>query len=469
MLFFSLQMSFRCYHCEAHQPSLEEFYFHWLTSHPAQSSPFCPVSGCLQILETIDAVDGHLQKAHTEIYNKSAVAVPSNTQPEANLHCTHCNIYFIRLQDYYLHCSSEHPSKKEIFCPIKTCTSAFSGGPDQVNAHLKLIHKFDFPVHKSNPIIGPINQSPNHSLNEHSKSFRCYYCELSFTLLDDFYAHHAESHFDCNVVFCPVPDCGSTFGNFFAIDKHLANDHPKSNETDKSDQKPFRCYYCDDQQFTSLQDFYDHNCNSKSFICCPMPGCNNSFFDKGRVAEHLRVSHRTFTPSKDLRFRCLMCTTKMASVSEFYKHFEVQHGSSISFYPCPVPDCLLHFETKSALDQHLVVCHNVIQFRCQICYGKMRSVLVFYNHLETTHKDCRDFYPCPFGQCTERFDKKDQLDLHLVIVHDIVFDESMVNPVPASLEPSPTIPVVPTNPKWNCPHCKNYRPKTSINYLQHLR
>ena len=173
--------------------------------------------------------------------------------------------------------------------------------------------------------------------------------------------------------------------------------------------KTFGCGFCA-QQFSKLADLRAHSSiqhsNEKTFKC---PYCDYETFENYEgFSAHLQLEHNVETLPVTT---CNVCNIEFESPTELAKHNEkVVHGIDC-------PKCGEHFALEKYLNRHLKVCSldasSKEEFKCWLCPKMFSQQQYLRKHLATHSSDT---FECLI--CKKTFKRADNLKRHTKVHED---------------------------------------------------
>ncbi|KAK0424085.1 hypothetical protein QR680_008494 [Steinernema hermaphroditum] len=173
----------------------------------------------------------------------------------------------------------------------------------------------------------------------------------------------------------------------------------------------------------------EENSTSKqdSYVC---QQCHSNFDSFEQFACHMR-DHIKATEND--RLSCKICgiifTSPQLRTAHIVDHFL---GVTAHLQCSSCPDII--FQSKNQFFQHQNDKHIEILYRCKICLQFFSTEHALENHV-VSHAQTKEIYSCVF--CNIPFDNKEQLAIHIQLIHDNNVPLDRVVPVISSQDVSP--------------------------------
>ena len=191
---------------------------------------------------------------------------------------------------------------------------------------------------------------------------------------------------------------------------HMKNKHPELFPNLK-----YPCTYCK-TEFTTVFDKLSHMkvCSEKKLVC---DGCGKRFFDKVKLAHHIRIEKRI------LQYSCSLCgKDNFKNSMDLKLHVLGRHTATRNF-SCTF--CDKTFKNSAARSSHMET-HSEANLKCVFCSAMFKKRIVLARHMKTIHdevyrNECFKEFSCKL--CSKSFLTNGVLKNHLQNVHKIIEEE----------------------------------------------
>ena len=211
------------------------------------------------------------------------------------------------------------------------------------------------------------------SHTEREKIHTCELCGKSWSRLGDLNQHQKDVHpskADCQKVKCHCGKCLEKFENSVELNQHLKECLEKF--------EYLRCGLCDQDTWGNFIALKKHNAEVHQQIL----------------------------------YKCDTCEKIFNNVPSLNAHKE-RHGTQLQCL-----ECYQFFQSKHALDKHLLNIHNdtnVRHYSCEFCDQKFIQKVRYDEHVNMKHTK-KQIYKCP--QCNFTTLRKDGVKDHIQVVHE---------------------------------------------------
>ena len=249
--------------------------------------------------------------------------------------------------------------------------------------------KFKLSKDHKQPSDPSVDKQPSSQTFLHNgQSFKCPNCSRSFPdeiSLED----HLESHkLPISCSFCDEKIYQPNFliGHYFAI-------HPKEAKG------KIRCASCDLFFYiTELQRHHELHivdCRRRDYKC---DICNTICGDLSSLTLHQSM-HKQVN-----RFQCSHCPRSFVNLSTKKNHEKI-HDDTKPLFGCP--KCQFHSISKSAVKNHIIKVHNILQYECYFCDLNFTNWTEMLKHEKSHEKS----FHC--HECHKSFSSKNDLNIHV--------------------------------------------------------
>ena len=265
---------------------------------------------------------------------------------------------------------------------------------------------------KETPQEETMYESEDENMNTIEESiFECKKCEKVCPDKKSLKWHTQNVH-SCIVHKCVI--CENTFSNQFNLKRHVQVVHEKK--------KSKLCHGCG-KMYDQIRDLRSHestctgspNMKANRIKNCECHYCNKKLSTKSKLKDHIRKKHEQPDLSEEssrrkLDLECAVCSKRLKSSRNMKHHMETIHkicNEPQSEEDCP--ECEMKFESKSMLNEHLIVIHNKeLQYPCLLCTKSYKSRKVLSDHYSKDHS--KESYKCL--TCEKTFKRKSNLRVH---------------------------------------------------------
>ncbi|XP_053401417.1 uncharacterized protein LOC123550620 isoform X2 [Mercenaria mercenaria] len=285
------------------------------------------------------------------------------------------------------------------------------------------------------------DRAPTAPVNE-ARPYKCSMCPRTFKFYRTFRCHeivHTKAvTFTCHL-------CQRLFAREVNLQSHLELHKKKGSmkpteerSEHKTEEKNYQCKHCEKtfryQQGLKRHITEQHEENAK--VPCPIcgklfkseqnvqrhskihvgpftcPHCIKVFTERSEYNDHIKSEHA------DLMYPCKECDAILPSKKAFVSHVKTQHSNSdelmegIKDKKCTV--CDKKFDKKTDLENHMVIHSAERTQECPACHKKYKLLHTLERHIKDVHNNDVVF-TC--SECDEEFEVKTKLDLHVKLFH----------------------------------------------------
>ena len=196
----------------------------------------------------------------------------------------------------------------------------------------------------------------------HAGTTACKQCDHPFSDVIEYFCHlPSHSHVEKTNETKTCEYCGKTllfssYANHFARCKRIASGN---------------AYMCDFCSFKTMHYNYFHGQNLR-YSC---PHCDKKFFQKSKVADHIRSKHQVIKSYSD------QCPAEFTTKGSLRKHVRSCH-EKLNIYECRV--CQKKFSNRQAANKHVVIHTDLEPWKCVQCDVKSHVQSSSYFHAKKT-------------------------------------------------------------------------------------
>uniref|UniRef100_A0A915CW69 C2H2-type domain-containing protein n=1 Tax=Ditylenchus dipsaci TaxID=166011 RepID=A0A915CW69_9BILA len=143
--------------------------------------------------------------------------------------------------------------------------------------------------------------------------------------------------------------------------------------------------------------------------------CQATFEALAQFINHMRVKHlapNKISPVLIKHLHCSICKKEFGSAEKKVEHMVQHFISTTSIYSC---HCASKFATPHQLQQHFLVSHTQMLYRCAVCLQLFTDNIAYQRHtVQHVHETIS--YNCVI--CEISFQSMDSLSTHVQLTHD---------------------------------------------------
>lgn len=370
------QRVWKCPNCDCTTRTRDGFISHVMMYHPDEFS-----SGNSDGIETFEFkpanvdIEGEvLQKLVEQITNDRGGKLKTSGYKFA---CDICGLYFKK--HYPMH-HEAHKTFEELCLnyelpKCEQCRTIFCDD-DAMLKHLEW-HAEDSDVIVAQPSRGLAFyggkefKAPTGTADDvvDENLWKCGHCFAAFWQESECIHHIMMLHLE--PLICPIDNLEFSGNRGLALFcSHMKNKHPGmfTNLT-------YPCTYCN-YEFATIFEKLSHmkKCDEKKLEC---DLCGRKFFDKIKLAHHLKIEKGL------LRYECSLCFRRCTNSMDLKLHMIGSHTND-RIYACTFPGCKKTFKTSAARSSHLET-HSDVTLKCSSCDSVFKKRSVLARHVKTMH------------------------------------------------------------------------------------